>query len=101
MATTFFFLQSSRTVSMILRLFVLLSAVNVSLSYKPQYYRPQQVQNRYPASTNDNINVESLLNNSRVVNAYLKCLLGTGSCTKEGREMKRKYEQVFIFSYRI
>lgn len=35
--------------------------------------------------------VDSVLNNPRVLNAYLKCVLGTGPCTKEGREMKREY----------
>ena len=94
MATTFFH-QPRTTTSLILRLVVLLSAVNAGLSYKPQQYY-HQAQNRYPSPTNsnnnnNNINVESLLNNSRVVNAYLRCLLGTGACTKEGREIKREY----------
>uniref|UniRef100_A0A1B6EN66 Uncharacterized protein n=1 Tax=Cuerna arida TaxID=1464854 RepID=A0A1B6EN66_9HEMI len=46
------------------------------------------------AAPQDNFSVDSVLNNPRVLNAYLKCVLGTGPCTKEGREMKRLIPEV-------
>ncbi|EDW92640.1 ejaculatory bulb-specific protein 3 [Drosophila yakuba] len=37
----------------------------------------------------DNVNVDEVLNNNRVLNHYLKCLMEKGPCTPEGRELKR------------
>ncbi|XP_075165939.1 pherokine 3 [Haematobia irritans] len=37
----------------------------------------------------DNVNVENVLNNDRVLTNYIKCLMGDGSCTPEGRELKK------------
>ncbi|XP_054277286.1 ejaculatory bulb-specific protein 3-like [Macrosteles quadrilineatus] len=42
----------------------------------------------------ESFNVDTVLSNPRVLNAYLKCVLGTGPCTKEGREMKRLLPEV-------
>nr|AOG12887.1 chemosensory protein [Eogystia hippophaecolus] len=36
----------------------------------------------------DNINVQEVLDNKRLFNAYMKCILDKGSCTPEGRELK-------------
>lgn len=38
----------------------------------------------------DNVSIESVLSNDRVLTNYIKCLLDKGPCTKEGRELKRK-----------
>ncbi|KAI5709721.1 hypothetical protein M8J76_004528 [Diaphorina citri] len=37
----------------------------------------------------DNFDVDSVLNNGRVLKNYVKCVLNMGPCTAEGREMKR------------
>ncbi|XP_053696444.1 ejaculatory bulb-specific protein 3-like [Sabethes cyaneus] len=37
----------------------------------------------------DNINVDQVLGNDRILNNYLKCLLEKGPCTQEGRELKK------------
>ncbi|EDW31576.1 GL10889 [Drosophila persimilis] len=37
----------------------------------------------------DNVNVDDVLGNQRVLNNYLKCLMDKGPCTAEGRELKR------------
>lgn len=39
----------------------------------------------------DNIDVDRVLSNDRILNNYLKCLLDKGPCTQEGRELKSKY----------
>ena len=36
----------------------------------------------------DNVDVERILQNQRVLSNYIKCLLEEGSCTPEGRELK-------------
>lgn len=38
----------------------------------------------------DNVNIDSVLNNDRVLSNYIKCLLDKGACTHEGRELKSK-----------
>ncbi|KAF4524961.1 hypothetical protein B566_EDAN014478 [Ephemera danica] len=37
----------------------------------------------------DNINLDQILNNNRILGNYINCLLGKGTCTAEGRELKR------------
>jgi len=37
----------------------------------------------------DNINVDDVLSNRRILGNYIKCLMETGPCTAEGRELKR------------
>ncbi|XP_017045125.1 ejaculatory bulb-specific protein 3 [Drosophila ficusphila] len=44
--------------------------------------------NKY-TSKFDNVNVDEVLGNDRVLNNYLKCLMEKGPCTPEGRELKR------------
>lgn len=39
----------------------------------------------------DNVNIDEILNNDRLVNNYFKCLMETGKCTPEGEEIKREY----------
>nr|AGZ04919.1 chemosensory protein 9 [Sogatella furcifera] len=44
--------------------------------------------NKY-TSKYDNIDIDKILKNDRVLSQYIKCLMGEGSCTQEGRELKR------------
>ncbi|EDW09278.1 ejaculatory bulb-specific protein 3 [Drosophila mojavensis] len=37
----------------------------------------------------DNVNVDEVLSNNRILNAYIKCLMESGPCTAEGRELKK------------
>lgn len=37
----------------------------------------------------DNVDVDRILNNARILNNYIKCLMEEGPCTAEGRELKR------------
>ncbi|XP_016927610.1 ejaculatory bulb-specific protein 3 [Drosophila suzukii] len=45
--------------------------------------------NKQYTSKFDNVNVDEVLGNNRVLNNYLKCLMDKGACTPEGRELKR------------
>lgn len=38
----------------------------------------------------DNVNIETVLSNDRVLSNYIKCLLDKGACTREGRDLKSK-----------
>lgn len=42
--------------------------------------------NRY-----DNVDIDEILDNRRVLTNYIKCLMEEGPCTPEGRELKSKY----------
>lgn len=44
---------------------------------------------KYPPKY-DNVNIDSVLSNDRVLTNYIKCLLEKGACTREGRELKSK-----------
>ncbi|KAL5288370.1 CSP6 family protein [Megaselia abdita] len=37
----------------------------------------------------DNVDVDSILSNKRVLDNYIKCLMDKGACTPEGRELKK------------
>ncbi|NP_001298144.1 ejaculatory bulb-specific protein 3 precursor [Stomoxys calcitrans] len=37
----------------------------------------------------DNVDVENVLSNNRILTNYIKCLMEKGSCTPEGRELKK------------
>lgn len=39
----------------------------------------------------DNVDVDNILKNDRILNNYIKCILEKGPCTKEGRELKSKF----------
>lgn len=39
----------------------------------------------------ENVNIETILSNDRVITNYIKCLLDQGNCTKEGRDLKSKF----------
>ncbi|KAI4489898.1 hypothetical protein M0804_004080 [Polistes exclamans] len=43
---------------------------------------------KYP-SKYDDFDVDKILRNDRVLNNYIRCILGEGSCTSEGREIKK------------
>lgn len=47
----------------------------------------------------DNVNIETVLSNDRVLTNYIKCLLEQGACTREGRDLKRKLYIQFYFSF--
>lgn len=38
----------------------------------------------------DNVNIDEILANDRLVVSYFKCLMDTGKCTPEGEEIKRE-----------
>lgn len=40
----------------------------------------------------DNVDVDKILTNSRVLTNYIKCMMEEGPCTPEGRELKSKFE---------
>lgn len=44
---------------------------------------------KYPAKY-DQVNIDNVLSNDRVLTNYIKCLLEKGACTREGRELKSK-----------
>jgi Insect pheromone-binding family, A10/OS-D len=38
----------------------------------------------------DNVNLDRILSNGRILTNYIKCLMDEGPCTSEGRELKSK-----------
>lgn len=38
----------------------------------------------------DNVNVDEIMSNDRLLNRYFKCLMSTDKCTADGAELKRK-----------
>lgn len=51
----------------------------------------------------DDIDVDAILANKRVLNNYIKCILYEGPCTSEGREFRSKYhtEKNYCSYYQI
>ncbi|XP_017779658.1 PREDICTED: ejaculatory bulb-specific protein 3-like [Nicrophorus vespilloides] len=47
-----------------------------------------RAQNKY-TNKYDNVNVDQILTNNRVLSNYIKCLMEEGPCTPDGRELKK------------
>lgn len=43
----------------------------------------------------DNINLDEVLHNKRLLDAYVKCLISKGPCTNDAAELKRKFKLSF------
>lgn len=76
-------------------LLVALFAVVIAVTSAQQY-----------TSRFDNVDVDNILKNDRILNNYIKCMLEKGPCTKEGRELKSKFlyfhqpkQQQFFFIF--
>lgn len=41
----------------------------------------------------DDVNVDKILQNNRVLTNYIRCLMDEGPCTAEGRELRSKYKE--------
>lgn len=50
----------------------------------------------YYTSKYDDIDIDGILNNERLFNNYLKCLLDQGKCTEEGRVLKEVIPDALI-----
>jgi hypothetical protein len=61
-------------------LLVLLGAV-LAAAEKPKTYSTKY----------DNVDVDSILGNSRILTNYIKCMLDEGPCTPDARELKSEY----------
>lgn len=44
----------------------------------------------------DNIIIEDILGNKRLLLAYIKCILDKGKCTAEGSALKCRLNKIFI-----
>lgn len=42
------------------------------------------------SSKYDNVDVDRILNNDRILSNYIRCMMEEGPCTAEGRELKSK-----------
>lgn len=62
-------------------LFLALMVVVVVVKAKPA----NQYTNKY-----DDINLDEILGNKRILDNYIKCLMDQGHCTPEGTELKSK-----------
>lgn len=53
-------------------------------------------------SAYENIDVDSILSNKRILTNYIKCMLDEGPCTADGRELKSEFnlrhDQLLLFS---
>lgn len=45
----------------------------------------------------DNVDVDSILGNSRILTSYIKCMLDEGPCTPDARDLKSEYLRDFAF----
>lgn len=43
----------------------------------------------------DNVDLDAIIKNDRLLRAYVDCLLGIKNCTKDGEELKSKFHQYF------
>jgi hypothetical protein len=62
-------------------LLVLLVAAVLSAADKPKTYTAKY----------DNVDVESILSNNRILTNYIKCMMDEGPCTPDARELKSEY----------
>lgn len=51
------------------------------------------------AARYDNLDVDQILSNDRVLSSYIKCLLEKGPCTPEGRELRGKFILSFVLYF--
>nr|UUK33717.1 chemosensory protein 4 [Pachyrhinus yasumatsui] len=59
------------------KFFLLFLAVQIFVCFAQQY-----------TSKYDNLDINKILSNDRVLTNYVKCILDAGPCTSEGRELK-------------
>lgn len=45
----------------------------------------------------DNVDVDAIINNDRILNQYMNCILDKGPCNVDGRTLKCKYMYNFYF----
>lgn len=43
----------------------------------------------------DDMDIDRILQNGRILTNYIKCMLDEGPCTNEGRELKSEYQYNF------
>ncbi|XP_063697362.1 ejaculatory bulb-specific protein 3-like [Culicoides brevitarsis] len=60
-----------------------------------QAYSQQSPKQKQYTSRFDNVDVDKILNNDRILSNYIKCLLEKGPCTQEGRELKKTLPDAF------
>ncbi|GBO98711.1 Ejaculatory bulb-specific protein 3, partial [Eumeta japonica] len=54
-----------------------------------QFVWPQQRLRKTYTNKFDNVDVDGVLGNNRILTNYIKCLMEKGPCTPEGRELKK------------
>lgn len=54
-----------------------------------------------PSSQFNDADLDAVLSNPRILVNYVKCFIGEGSCTKEGRDIKRKLEKNYAHSVKV
>jgi hypothetical protein len=62
-------------------LLLLLLSVTLTAAEKPKAYTTKY----------DNVDVDSILSNTRILTSYIKCMLDEGPCTPDARELKSEY----------
>nr|AHJ61049.1 chemosensory protein 5 [Sogatella furcifera] len=80
-------------------IFMLLAASELGLGQQQQTQKPQQqnvdnIEMSIYDKMFENMDVNSLLKNHRLVDSYLKCFLNEGSCTHIGHEVKMMIPEV-------
>jgi hypothetical protein len=64
-------------------LLVLLLVAVAAAAEKPKTYSTKY----------DNVDVDSILGNGRILTSYVKCMLDEGPCTPDARELKSEYKR--------
>lgn len=77
--------------------FTLLVAVFLFVAIAHSVYGAPEPANTKYTTKYDNINLDEILNSSRLLDNYCKCLLDLGRCTPEGKELKSEYNSFLYF----
>lgn len=75
--------------SFILAVFVIVACTAVSLADDEKY-----------TSKYDNVDIDKILENDRLLKNYIACVDGSGKCTPDGEELKSEYRQ-FLYNLRL
>lgn len=70
---------------------VFLTVVILAVGYFEVQGLPKPEEDTKYTSKYDNVDLDQILKNDRLLNNYVKCLLEKGKCTPDGAELKSMY----------
>lgn len=76
-----------------MKLILVVFAIILACVHAEEYDRYDSKNEKY-SSKYDNMNLDEVLGNKRLLNGYMKCALDQGPCTAEGKELKCKRNKI-------